>query len=66
LEIIFDGITDVPDYQCRRLLHGRYHRLNPILPQPIGLDDVKSVPALVEIASQADLTDTIAWLSQYF
>ncbi len=66
LEIVLDGITAVPDYQCQRLLNGRYHRLNPVLPEPIGLDDVDNIPRLVEIAEQVDITETLAWIDAHF
>ncbi|RMG94197.1 MAG: hypothetical protein D6706_14185 [Chloroflexi bacterium] len=66
LEIILDGSLGVADFQCRRLLHERYHRLNPHLTRPIGLDDITEIPALVEAGEQFNLDDTLTWLSQYF
>ena len=65
-DIILDGSTGVADYQCARLLSARYHRLNPILPGPIGLDDISQVPLLKQIGEQTDLTSTLDWLSRQY
>jgi hypothetical protein len=65
-DIILDGSTGVADYQCARLLGTRYHRLNPILPGPIGLDDISQVPLLKQIGEQTDLTSTLDWLDRIY
>lgn len=62
IPLIFDAMIGVPDYQCRELLNGRYHRINPTLPSVIDLADVDRVDDLIQIADSLDLTKTIEWL----
>jgi patatin-like phospholipase/acyl hydrolase len=65
-DIILDGSVGVADYQCARLLGARYHRLNPALAAPVGLDDITQIPALRRLAEQTDLSETQNWLvTQY-
>jgi patatin-like phospholipase/acyl hydrolase len=66
LEILLGGGIGLADYQCARLLNNAYHRLDPILPEPIDLDDIDKMPILVEVAMQLDLAATIAWLEEFF
>jgi patatin-like phospholipase/acyl hydrolase len=62
IEIVLDGTSGVADYECRQLLSERYHRLNPLLPERINLDDVDKIPRLAEIASRVSLEATLDWL----
>ena len=63
--VMFDAGVGMVDYQCRQLLGGRYHRLNPWLDgKKIELDDAASLPALRQAAGSADLDDTLAWLDR--
>jgi len=66
IEIMINGAMGVPDYQCARLLGRRYHRLEPVLPQAIAIDDWTKTEALVRFAKQAPLTPTITWLRRNF
>ena len=66
LEMVIDGMVQIPDFQCQQILKSRYHRLQTILPEPIGLDDVGRLDRLVEIGYSVDLTETIAWIDEYF
>ena len=66
IEIMINGAMGVPDYQCARLLGERYHRLEPVLPQAVALDDWTKTEALIHFAQQAPLTPTIAWLRRNF
>ena len=63
---MLEGNVGLADYQCRRILGDRYQRLDPVLPEASGIDDVSQIPQLKEIAMQTDLTGTIAWLEKYF
>ncbi len=59
LHIAFDeGNRSVADYQCQRLLGECYHRLDPILPEAIDLDDYEQVDRVKDLAVGVDLTIT--------
>lgn len=62
IAIVLDGASGVADYECRQLLGQRYHRLNPLLPERIDLDDVDKLPRLKEIAARVVLDATLDWL----
>ncbi len=62
IDIVLDGVSGVADYECRQLLGRRYHRLNPLLPERIDLDDVGKIPRLKEIAARVMLEPTLDWL----
>ncbi len=68
LDILMEGGIGVPDYQCRRFLGERYHRLNPLLPPglEIRMNDVVALPRLKDFAEQLDLADTTTWLQTYW
>ena len=62
INIVLDGTSGVADYECRQLLGGHYHRLNPFLPERIDLDDVAKIPRLRDIAERVMLEPTLDWL----
>lgn len=66
LDLVFDGVTGIADYQLRQILgKERYHRLQIELPPPeIALDDEGAVDRLDTIANAVDLefTQTREWL----
>jgi uncharacterized protein len=66
VSIVLEGTTDVAHFQCERVLGRRYHRIDPDLPRPIPLDGVDSMPELVSLAEQVDLTRSLEWLERHF
>lgn len=66
IDLVLEGTADAVDYQCARVMGRRYHRLDPVLPEPIDLDDVSQIPALLALAESVDLTLTEEWLGKYF
>ncbi|HSM56679.1 MAG TPA: patatin-like phospholipase family protein [Candidatus Sulfomarinibacteraceae bacterium] len=64
LNIMLDGASGIADYQCRQILGDRYHRLSPLLPQPIELDQWQRRGDLVRLGERLDLSDTIKWLEE--
>ncbi|HWB55188.1 MAG TPA: CBASS cGAMP-activated phospholipase [Tepidisphaeraceae bacterium] len=66
VSLMIDGVMGVADYECSRLLGNSYFRLSPLLPQAIALDDVPSIPLLIQYANAVDLAPTIAWLQAHF
>lgn len=63
IELMFEGVPGVADYQCQQLLGDRYRRLNVPFDQPIGLDDVARIDVLLAKADQADISETLSWLA---
>jgi hypothetical protein len=66
ISIILEGMADVVDYQCARVLNRRYFRLDPELPDPIDLDDYHRTPDLLAVAESVSLEKTLEWLSRFF
>lgn len=66
IDLMFDGMMGVADYQCARLLGGHYHRLAPVLPEQIAMDEVKKVGELVKCAKRASIVKTAKWLEREF
>lgn len=66
VSLMMDGMMTVADYQCTRLLGARFHRLAPVLPKPIALDDVERTEDLMAYAGEVDLSATIRWLEHVF
>jgi len=64
IELLLDGSTEAINYSCSCLLHQNYHRVDPLLPQDIGLDDATQLKALIEVAEKVDLTSTEKWLTE--
>jgi hypothetical protein len=64
---MLDGEMGVNNYQCMQILGPeRYHRLSPILSEPIGLDDAKAIPDLIQFAEEVDIEPTVEWINQNF
>jgi uncharacterized protein len=66
ISLMMDGMMGVADYQCRKLLGRRYHRLAPLLPEPIALDAAARVPDLVRLAGAVKIAETARWIRREF
>jgi patatin-like phospholipase/acyl hydrolase len=66
VDLLMEGSNGLGDYQCRQVLGGNYFRLNPALPDAIGLDDVSRVRQLRDLGATADLTAAIDWVQNTF
>jgi patatin-like phospholipase/acyl hydrolase len=66
IDIMLEGSVEVVDYQCRRLLGRRYHRVAPRLSRPIDLGDVKEIPVLQKTGEVFDLKQTRKFMKRYF
>jgi len=62
ISLMMDGSMGVADYQCRKLLGNRYHRVSPSLATAISLDDWRKRDELENVAQDTDLSATITWL----
>ncbi|OQW95055.1 MAG: hypothetical protein BWK77_08245 [Verrucomicrobia bacterium A1] len=66
ISVMMDGMMGVADYQCRKLLGRRYHRLAPVLPEPIALDAAAKVADLVRLAEAVKIADAARWIRREF
>jgi patatin-like phospholipase/acyl hydrolase len=66
INLMLEGSAGLADYQCRQFLGERYMRIDPRLPEPIGMDQVKKIPLMQAIAKSMDLESAVAWLERYF
>ena len=66
VNMVMDGGSEVADYQCRQILEDQYFRLQPQLPEPIGMDEWQSVEDLISIADSMDLKPILDWLKKSF
>jgi patatin-like phospholipase/acyl hydrolase len=66
VSLMIDGVMGVAEYQCRRLLGGRYFRLEPQLPKPVALDDASAVTSLIGYANAVDIAAAVDWLKTTF
>jgi uncharacterized protein len=66
VELMIDGVMGVAHFQCTRLLGGRYHRLDPLLPTRIPLDDTEKLAEMLGVADACDLSKTVAFLQATF
>lgn len=65
--LMIDSQNGISDYQCQRLLGpNRYHRLAPLLPEPVGLDEAEKTEQLLEFAEEVDLDPTLEWIEKRF
>lgn len=63
VSIFMNGATQVANYQAKRLLNDRYHRVEVELDYPYKLDEVKNLDKLIGLAKNKDLTETYKWIS---
>ena len=62
LNLIFDTSSGLAEYQCAQVIAACFHRVNPLLPSAIGLDDAApaTIQTLIDIADRAT-TDPNIW-----
>ena len=62
VNIVMGGSVGLADYQCRQFLEERYLRVNPKTQDSIGLDDVRAIDQLINLADSVDLKSAIEWI----
>ena len=64
---IIDGGVDVAHYQAQQLLEdeGTYYRLDSILDDDVGLDDVDKLDYLLDFADDVDIQEAANWLRKW-
>lgn len=66
LDLIFDSTTQDIGHSCSCLLKDHYFRLDPVLIEDVGLDQISSIPKLKKVAEGVDLQKTKEWLEKYW
>lgn len=68
VSLMLDGTAGIADYQCRRILGSRYHRLAPVFPPGVSIpmDGVDRIPEMVRFAEGVNLSETIRWISSHW
>jgi uncharacterized protein len=66
INLMFDGVAGVADYQCQQILGERYHRLDPVFPPGIRIpmDAVNKIDYMRGFAETLPIEETIEWLKQ--
>jgi patatin-like phospholipase/acyl hydrolase len=64
ISLMLDGTAGIADYQCKKILRQRYHRLAPVFPEgvTVPMDDVNKIPDMIEFAEKLNIDETFAWL----
>lgn len=65
IDLMLDGNISIADYQVKRLLGTRYWRINPIYPEPIAMDDIRTLEMLKRLGSDYDPKSVLGWLDLY-
>ena len=66
VNLALEGSVSLADYQCKQILDHRYFRIIPVLPFPIGMDEVDKIPQMIEIAIKLDLDGAIQWINKHY
>jgi patatin-like phospholipase/acyl hydrolase len=64
IDLLFDAGLELADYQCQQLLGYRYYRIDIVLPENIGIDEVGKTNRLIELADQLALQSAVGWLQE--
>lgn len=66
VSIMLEGGAGLAHYQCRQFLGRRYFRINPRLPEAVGMDAIDKIPLMQRIASECNLDSALDWVERFF
>jgi len=66
IDLLLDSSTEATDYSCNCILREQYHRVDPILSEPIDLADATKLKELTDIAEKVDLSNIQSWIIKYW
>ncbi|MFP4661265.1 MAG: patatin-like phospholipase family protein [Halanaerobiales bacterium] len=66
INLLMDGDARADDMVTSQMMGKNYHRLNPILPEPIGIDHYTKIDFLKDFADNIDMNETVNWLQDYW
>jgi patatin-like phospholipase/acyl hydrolase len=64
--MMWEGGIELANFQCRQFLGPRFHRLDPVLPELLDIDDVKRMNVLKQVALETNLQPTLGWVDEHF
>jgi len=64
LNLVFDSSNRSVSLYQQMLLGDRYHRINPLLGEDVGLDDINAIDLMIRIGNQVDLAPADLWLDE--
>lgn len=66
LNVIFDGVSGIADYQCKQILKEKYFRLAPVFPHNVSIpmDDADKIPYMLQFAEEVDIAASVEWLER--
>lgn len=64
--MMWEGGIELVNFQCRQILKDNFHRLDPLLPKLVDIDDLKRMKVLRQVALKTDLDETLGWVDEQF
>ena len=65
--LMADSQMGISNYQCMHLLgQSRYHRLAPLLPGPVNIDEAEKIEDLIAWAEAVDIDPTVEWIQNRY
>lgn len=64
--VMWEASIDLARFECQQLLGSRFHRLDPLLQQPVDIDEVRQMRYLRDVALSTGLDETEFWLQTEF
>lgn len=65
--LMVDSQMGISNYQCMQLLgNSRYHRLAPLLPQAVNIDEGQKISDLINFAEAVNIDPTVKWIQKRY
>mmetsp|Transcript_1998 Transcript_1998/g.2309 ORF Transcript_1998/g.2309 Transcript_1998/m.2309 type:complete len:573 (-) Transcript_1998:143-1861(-) len=64
VDFLLNSTTRATHFNVKALLGDRYHRVDPVLPRHVELNDVDEIETLANVGQQIDLTSTYEFLEK--
>jgi len=66
MRLMVEGGMGIVHQACEALLGDRYHRLDPVPPVEVKLDDTRRTGELLQFAESVPLEPTLGWIADHF
>ena len=65
--LMVDSQMGISNYQCTQLLgNSRYHRLAPLLPEAVNIDEGQKISELIKFAEAVNIDPTVEWIRKRY